>query len=169
MSEIIQPPSLAPYLEQLVELLLDSVNHGASIGFIAPLSSEQARGYWRALEPEVVAGHRKILLAVNAQKLVGSVQLALCTKMNALHRADVEKLMVHTSARKQGLASLLMQYLEQLALAHQRRLLVLDTRKGDVAENLYRARNFQLAGEIPGFAANAEGGFDSTLYFYKAL
>ncbi len=86
-----------------------------------------------------------------------------------MHRAEVEKLMVHTKSRGKGIGKALMLELEEKAKNLNRSLLVLDTRKGDVASKLYEAIGYSLGGEIPNFALSSNGGFDSTLYYYKAL
>ena len=77
--------------------------------------------------------------------------------------------MVHPSARGQGIGKALMLELEHKAKELQKSLLVLDTRKGDVAARLYESIGYAFAGEIPEFASNSDGGLDSTLYYYKLL
>ena len=102
-------------------------------------------------------------------KVIGSVQLSLCGKANGRHRAEVEKLMVHTSERGQGIARQLMAFMEQQAGPLQRSLLVLDTRLGDTASFLYRKLGYIEAGQIPEFALSSTGELDATVYFYKQL
>lgn len=52
------PAALRP---GLVELLIDSVAHGASVGFLDPLSPQDAGAYWRRVE-RAVAEARCVLL-----------------------------------------------------------------------------------------------------------
>jgi ribosomal protein S18 acetylase RimI-like enzyme len=121
-------------LPELVGLLQDAVASGASLGFMPPLSADEARSYWH----EVFDGlckHSRILLAVRReQQIVGSVQLDLVLRKNGLHRAEVQKLMVHRKFRRQGLGRALMTAVEEAARQAGRTLLVLDTRKGDPSE-----------------------------------
>ncbi|HGN9134044.1 TPA: GNAT family N-acetyltransferase [Providencia stuartii] len=77
--------------------------------------------------------------------------------------------MVHTAFRQQGIAKQLLLAVEQVALSHQRTLLVLDTRTGDVAAHLYRQQDYIEVGEIPHFVSNAQQEFESTTIFYKHL
>ncbi|PWF33327.1 GNAT family N-acetyltransferase, partial [Yersinia pestis] len=77
-----------------------------------------------------------------------TVQLVRATKANALHRAEIEKLMVHPKARQQGIAFTLLELVEQYAKQIGLSLLVLDTRTGDVSEQLYRKFGFEYAGLI---------------------
>jgi acetyltransferase len=167
--QIIQLSHINETLEQLSELLIDCVQSGASVGFLPPLTTQQARDYWQQVKSELLAGNRKLLVAKNGEQTVGAVQLALTSKANGNHRAEVEKLMVHTSARGQGLSKALMQALEQLALDNHRELLVLDTRVGDLASTVYRKLGYQEAGQIPNFARSASGKLEATVYFYKQL
>jgi hypothetical protein len=60
---------------QLVELLQDAVDGGASVGFLAPLSDADARQYWTEVFSEVGLQSRIVLAAVQQDEIVGSVQL----------------------------------------------------------------------------------------------
>lgn len=156
-------------LENLSALLTDCVDAGASIGYLPPLSNDLAVLYWREVAATVNAGTRVLLVAKNGKTLAGSVQLSLCTKQNGLHRAEVEKLMVHTNYRRKGVGRTLLNAIEQIAVSGSRRLIVLDTRADDVASNLYRSAGYIEAGRIPEFALSASGKLDGTSIFYKLL
>lgn len=167
--QIIQLSSIEEKLGELQALLIDCVESGASVGFLPPLTKQQSRDYWQQVENELLAGNRKLLVALDGQQIVASVQLALISKANGNHRGEVEKLMVHTSARGQGLSKTLMLALVQLALDNHRELLVLDTRLGDLASTVYRKLGYQQAGQIPNYARSASGKLEATVYFYKQL
>jgi acetyltransferase len=156
-------------IADLIALLQDGVNGGASIGFLPPLSSDEANAYWRDVINDMAHQKRVLLTASQEGVLVGSVQLDLPMKPNATHRAEVQKLIVHHSARRQGIGSKLMNALEVEAKQVGRSLLVLDTRAGDSAEPLYRQHGYTEAGRIPNYARNGEGGLDATVIFYKTL
>jgi len=55
----------------------------------------------------------------------GAVQISYSPKKNGSHRAEVEKLMVHTKFRQRGIAKRLMDEVEHQAQANRRTLLVL--------------------------------------------
>ena len=155
-------------IEPHAALLIDAVDSGASIGFIAPLPHEQAVAYWQGVHQAIQSGH--ILLGAFSQgQLVGSVQLSCSSKANGLHRAEVEKLFVLRSHRGQGIAALLMQAIEEKAKELGRWLLFLDTKHGDTAERLYSRVGYTRVGVIPNFAANSGGGYAGTVFFYKQL
>ena len=155
-------------LDGLCQLLIDSVNGGASVGFLAPLSHDKALHYWQgvfaALGPDLV-----LWVAENDEQVLGSVQLSLCQKENGQHRAEVQKLFVYSSARGGGIASKLMQTLEAYSIQVNRSLLVLDTEAGSNAEKLYRRLQYQRVGEIPNYAKSSGGTLRATAYYYKLL
>nr|WP_218032000.1 GNAT family N-acetyltransferase [Dictyobacter kobayashii] len=117
----------------------------------------------------MAAGTQVLLVARDDEQIVGSVQLALATRANGLHRAEIQKLFVLQSQRRRGIARTLMQAIEEIARARGRTLIVLDTREGDTAEQLYRKIGYIEAGRIPGYALSAAGTLDGTIYFYKIL
>lgn len=157
-------------LDALVELLSDAVDSGASVGYLPPLAREAAVEFWRVAAAEVAAGTRIVIAAHGpGGDIAGVVHLALATKPNALHRAEVQKLLVHRTYRGRGIGRRLMAAVEREALARQRTLLVLDTVKGDVAEGLYERIGYVRAGEIPDYAMGASGQMHSTIVFYKQL
>lgn len=156
-------------LDELIELLQDAVDSGASVGFLPPLSRDAASDYWRSILVDLDSGHRLLLGAVDRSKLVGSVQLELARKPNALHRAEVQRLLVLRSVRRQGIGERLMRQLHDLARQHGRTLLVLDTREGDPSELLYRKLGYARAGAIPGYARSAGGALDATAFYYLSL
>lgn len=156
-------------LDDLVKLLQDAVNSGASVGFLPPLSHEAAREYWRAILVDLGAERRLMLGAWSGARLVGSVQLELAMKPNASHRAEVQRLLVHRSARRQGIGEGLMRQLEEVAQQRGRTLLVLDTRRGDPSELLYQKIGYVRAGVIPSYARSADGALDATAFYYRQL
>ena len=157
-------------IPELAAMLQASVSQGASIGFIMPFSLEQAQAFWCRLLPAIERGERVLLVARDAGRVVGTVQLLLDMPDNGRHRAEVVKLMVHPDARRQGIARNLMLQVQQKAIELQRHLLVLDTLTGDTAEGMYRQLGFQLAGSIPQYARASKGSaLEATSYMYKLL
>ncbi len=160
---------LAEQKRALVQLLVDVVADGASVGFLPPLPEEDAAAYWADVETELAHGHRELLLAERDGLLVGTVQLELARKPNARHRAEVTKLLVHPKARRQGVGWLLLQEVEQLARSHGRTLLYLDTREGDVAELLYARHGYRRVGRIPDYVRDQHGKLEATVVYYRVL
>lgn len=160
---------LDEHLASFAALLRDAVDSGASVGFVPPLAEGETRRYWAAVRTALDGGQRILLAATEDGAVLGSVQLDLPTMPNAGHRAEVMKLMVHRTARRRGIGRALMQALEKEARAANRRLLVLDTRPSDPAEQLYADLGYHRAGVIPRYALSAAGTLESTIYMYREL
>src|SRR5687768_3444347 len=120
--EQVTPARATELLPQLCDLLIDSVQSGASVGFLPPLSRERAEAYWRSVIDQLETPHHVLIVALVHTVLVGSVQLHLAEKPNARHRAEVQKLMVHSRFRRHGFARALMHTAESTTRALHRTL-----------------------------------------------
>jgi GNAT superfamily N-acetyltransferase len=156
-------------LPALTDILLDCVEGGASVSFMAPLSRDKADAFWRGVLDAMARGERIVLVARDtAGTISGTVQAILAQPENQPHRGDVAKMLVHRRARRQGLGEALMRAAEQQALQAGKTLLVLDT-ASDSAERLYRRTGWIECGRIPGYALLPSGEPCATTYFYKQL
>lgn len=160
---------IASALPEFIELLRDSVDGGASVGFLPPLTDAVAHEYWSGVHADVAAGKRIFIVALLDGKMVGSAQLELATRQNSRHRAEVQKVLVHSSYRRRGIGQQLMAELENQAHLAKRTLLVLDTCRGDSGEPLYRKMGYIEVGVIPRYAEIENGGFCDTVIYYKQL
>lgn len=152
---------------RLVELLVATVDAGASVNYLAPMDPRDAEQAWGAWAGEVERGTR-VVLADEAR--TGCVHLALASQPNGRHRAEVQKMLVHPSARRQGLGRALLTAAEEHAVKLGVSLLVLDTEKGGAGEALYETCGWQRVGEIPGFARSSDGSeLVAAVLFYKQL
>jgi acetyltransferase len=156
-------------LDDLIALLQDAVESGASVGFLAPLGREMAAQYWREQVEEVARAKRIILVARKQGRIVGSVQLALASQQNGSHRGEVQRLIVLQAESGQGIGSALMRQLENVARRFGRTLLVLNTRAGYPPESFYCRLGYTLVGQIPGYAQNPDGSFNNTSIMYRHL
>lgn len=156
-------------LHQLSEVLVDCVEGGASVNFMAGFSMARALVFWQQVAQQLQSGERALLVAQDdSGQIVGTVQLALAQPDNQPHRADVNKLLVHRRARQHGVGEALMRAIEDLARAQGKTLLVLDT-ASDAAERLYLRTGWQLCGRIPGYALMPDGAPTGTTILYKSL
>jgi len=165
----LEAPEAAPHLEDLVELLRDSVDTGASVGFLPPLQREEARAYWEDVVAAVGAGSHSLALATVDGRAAGTAQLVEAGKANARHRAEVSKVLVHSAFRRRGIGAALLRALEARARERGKRTLVLDTLEGDSGEQLYQSLGWIRAGVIPEYAQVADGSLRSTVVYYKLL
>lgn len=153
----------------LAEVLIDAVEGGASVSFLAPLSRERAVSFWESVVAGVSRGERALLVARDGDGVVnGTVQLVLAQPENQPHRADIAKLLVHRRARRSGVGELLMREAERVAMVEGKTLLVLDTASDDAAR-LYERLGWNLVGRIPNYALNPDGSPCDTYVYWKAL
>jgi GNAT superfamily N-acetyltransferase len=169
MIERLTPPVSDADLQALARLLVDAVESGAAVSFLSPLTLERAEDWWRGT---ISASHSGaiFLVARDADGIAGSVQLHPAWAPNQPHRAEIAKLLVHRRRRRTGLGIQLMQAVEELALAAGFKLLTLDAKRGEAAEQLYRRIGWTHVGTIPRFALDPDGTtpHDATI-FYREL
>jgi len=165
----LDPAEVPAQLDALAAVLHDCVAGGASVGYMAPFSPEEARDAFAGFAAEVEQGRRLLLAAFAESALVGTVQVILALPPNQPHRAEIAKLLVHRSARRRGIAELLMAGAEAEARAEGKTLLVLDAVSGDDAARLYTRLGWTKVGVVPGFALYPDGRPCDTTIFWKAL
>jgi ribosomal protein S18 acetylase RimI-like enzyme len=165
----LSPQGAEAHLACLSALLLDSVSGGASVSFMADITAADADAFWRETLADMAKGSTMVLTALDGSEVAGAVILQPCLKPNQPHRADVAKLLVHSRARRQGLASALMSAVEARAAQMGRTLLTLDTEAGSGAEPLYVRLGYTKAGEIPDYSLTPDGRLCATAIFYKHL
>ncbi|MGX5220992.1 GNAT family N-acetyltransferase [Pseudomonas segetis] len=165
----VHPESFAHYRPGLVELLFDAVRHGASVGFLADLSEDQAYDYMSLVQAGVNAGNLLLWVVVDNEQVLASVQLELCQKANGRNRAEVQKLLVLHQVRRHGLGQQLMRAVEQEAIKQRRGLLYLDTEAGSTAEAFYRSQGYQRVGELPNYCQSPDGSYSPTAIYFKTM
>jgi acetyltransferase len=152
----------------LAQLLVDAVESGAAVSFLAPLTVARAEAWWRSMlsaaDPRAV-----VLVARDADGIVGTVQFHPAWAPNQPHRAEIAKLMVHRRSRRFGLGTRLMHAIEEEAHQAGFGLLTLDAKRGGAAEHLYRRLGWVHAGTIPEFAFDSDGTPHDAVIFYKKL
>jgi GNAT superfamily N-acetyltransferase len=158
---------LADHKAGLADLLADTVNGGASIGFLAPLDRAEALAWWEERAAETAAGRLAVWAAHDGGRVLGTVSLAFPGKANSRHRAELVKLMVHRDARGRGLGRGLLTTAEGAAAEAGVTLLHLDTETGSPAEHLYRSAGWTAIGAIPDYAASPDGRLRPTTIYYK--
>ncbi len=162
-------PATDTELRALAELLVDAVESGAAVSFVAPLTLEDAIHWWRKT---IDTAHARaiFLVARDGAGIVGTVQLHPAWAPNQPHRAEVAKLLVHRRARRSGLGTRLMREIEDLARRAGFTLLTLDAKRGAAADHLYRRLGWTAVGAIPSYAVDPDGTTPhDAVIFYKQL
>jgi GNAT superfamily N-acetyltransferase len=160
-------PEARDAIPPLAEVLLDCVDGGASVSFMAGATRADAEAFWRR-QAEADDG-RAILVAEDGEGIFGVVQVIPAGVPNQPHRADVAKMLVHRRGRRRGVGEALMRAAEAEAAAMGKTVLVLDTVTGEAGERLYERVGWTRVGVIPDYALLPDGQLCSTTYFYKAL
>ncbi|HEY4333117.1 MAG TPA: GNAT family N-acetyltransferase [Ilumatobacteraceae bacterium] len=154
---------------ELVAVLRDSVDNGASVNFLAGMTDVDGVAFWRASIAEQRDGHRCLVVAELDGSIIGTAMLLLAPQQNQQHRADVAKMLVHSAYRRRGIGAALLAAIESTARAHRRTLLMLDTEKDSAGELLYTTHGWVRYGEVPGHAHRTDGTPWPTSFFYKQL
>jgi len=166
----IRASDLKHVITDLTDVFMDTVNNGAPLGFLPPITRDAARDHWIALLPELQPGNRILLVACNdAGRVVGSGQLLLSQRQNSPHRAELQKLFVARSVRGRGVGASLVLALHHVARQNGRTLITLSTRSGESAEEFYKALGYKEAGVIPGWTIGCDGELYDHVTLYQEL
>jgi GNAT superfamily N-acetyltransferase len=166
---VLEAPIDDAALDQLASVLIDCVEGGASVSFMAPFTQEDGLAFFRKVAASVACGDTVLLAAKLGERIVGTVQLGLDTPPNQPHRADVKKMLVHRTARSRGIGAALMAAVEDEAKRRGRWLLVLDTVPGMSGYRLYQRAGWTEVGTIPDYALLPDGRLCDTAVFWKRL
>lgn len=170
MIRVLTPCEAQTRRDALIALLVDAVEHGASVNFVWPMTRAKAAAWWDEALASHARGERLILVAEEGEDIVGTVQLVPAPQENQHFRADVAKMLVHSQARRKGLGAALLQATEDEASAIGRTLLTLDTETDCAGEHLYARAGWIKFGEVPGYATFADNsGRSPASFFYKQL
>lgn len=164
------PDEIRANADALAEVLVDCVDGGASVNFMAGLTLERARAFWLRTADAAADDDRALFIATRESdgEIVGTVQMIPTGIENQPHRGEVAKMLVKRSARRNGLGATLMRAAEEAALDAGRTLLILDTASDD-AERLYAALGWIEAGRIPDYALMPDGAPCASIFFYRQL
>lgn len=75
-------------VDDLAELLTEAVANGAGLGYHTAPPHEEAARAWRSWLREASAVRRVVLVARQANRIVGTVQVDFARAQNAAHRAE---------------------------------------------------------------------------------
>jgi GNAT superfamily N-acetyltransferase len=165
----IDPQEAKRLLQPMSALLHDAVAHGASVNFMADFTLAEAANYWSKQIAGLTNCDRIWLVAEEADVLVGTVMCVFAGQPNQPYRADISKMLVHSSQRRRGIGEALMHRIENEALNAGKALLVLDTSAGGAGDRLYRRCGWTAVGTIPGYAYTTNGKPEGATFFYKEI
>jgi GNAT superfamily N-acetyltransferase len=167
--EALDPASYDDAIEGLGALLKDAVDGGSSVNFLAGATLQETAAWWASRSGAVADGTTTVFVVRHGRRIVGSTLLERSRNPNSPHRAEIGKVIVHRSMRRQGLGRALMEAAEEQARAEGRWMLILDTVTGSAAAALYESLGWVTVGTIPGYALNVWGEPEAATYYYKDL
>lgn len=167
--EALDAPAYRQAIDGLAALLVDAVDSGAGVQYMAGVTIDQASEWWASRIDGVEAGMVVPFVARDGARIVGSTVLLYAWNPNSPHRGEISKVLVHSSARRLGLGRQLMAAAEARARDDGRWLLVLDTVTSSDADAFYRSLGWREVGVIPDFALQPDGALTPTTVFYKDL
>jgi GNAT superfamily N-acetyltransferase len=156
-------------LGELSDILVDAVAHGASVNFMAGLSSDEARAFWLNQMSGIADGGKRLFVGDDGERLVATVLLTFAPQSNAPHRAEIGKMLVLSSVRRQGIGRRLLAAAEEAAHLAGRTLLMLDTETGSAGDMLYRSCGWIEIGRVPDHSFRTDGRLAETTLFYKKV
>jgi GNAT superfamily N-acetyltransferase len=151
----------------LRDLLVDVVDNGGAVHFMAPLAPEVAASFWDGALTSMARDERLIFAALDDGLLVGTVSVILKSPPNAPHRAEIAKMMTLSTHRRRGIARALLRHAEHAGLKRGKTLLTLDTAAEGGSSALYESEGFVFVGAIPGYAYWPHDGLCATHFYYK--
>jgi ribosomal protein S18 acetylase RimI-like enzyme len=153
----------------LRDLLVDVVDHGGAVHFMAPLAPAEADAFWDGVMDSMACGERLVFGAFDNGVLAGTVTVILKSPPNAQHRGEIAKMMTLSSHRRRGIARALLRHAEREGLKRGKTLLTLDTAAEGEAAALYESEGFVYCGTVPDFAVWPYGGSCATKFYYKQM
>ncbi|MGL5138850.1 MAG: GNAT family N-acetyltransferase, partial [Beijerinckiaceae bacterium] len=112
---LLSPAEIEQALPVLAALLVDAVEHGDSVNFMAGFTFAEAEAYWRRQLDGFRQGDRIWLAAEAEGQIVGMVMCIFAPQPNQPYRADISKMIVHSSQRNRGFGAALMTGIERAA------------------------------------------------------
>src|SRR3546814_15854851 len=90
-------------LEELFDILVDAVAHGASVNFMAGFSHDEARVFWRNQFHGIAKGQMHLFVGEVGGRLLATSMLMFASHPNARHRHELDKILVNSPAQQPGM------------------------------------------------------------------
>ncbi|KAH8658280.1 acyl-CoA N-acyltransferase [Xylariales sp. PMI_506] len=178
ITEIRSPGQIARFrtsLRLLLQLCVNPEPANSSIGFRAPLSDEEADAYWDHVSHQLGQSPKSLYLFVltsfpDSEEVLATIQIVTVHKETHKHRAEVAKLLVHPLARRKGIATTIMDYIEEFCRdSLGKEMLTLDTASETPAKDFYFRMGWSHWGTCPEYAEYADGRRCNAMFFIKFI
>lgn len=155
--------------EEFAALLRDAVEDGGTVGFILPVTDDKLDRYWAGVAREMEAGERELLAALEDGKVIASMQISYSKVESTRHRADLQKLIVHSSERRRGIARALLVHALESMHALGLVMYTITTFHGGPAESLVRSLLFTRYGVMPHYGLTPDGKLHDASMHYISI
>ena len=165
-----------PSLRCLLQACVNDEPAVSSIGFLHPLSDQNATDYWLRLFPSVIGPNSPTMLLIATypgaadSSVVATVQIARMTKETNNYRGEIRKLLVHPAYRRSGVGRQVIGEVERIARDELGlEMLMLNTPTGTPARDFYLRLGWHEWGICPVYVKYADGRKGDCRFFLKML
>lgn len=137
---------------QLLRLMNRTLEEETTIGFPGPLDEQTGQVLMRAMDGDVKAGKRHVLVAIKAGVVVGQLILTPNGSPNHRHIVELTRGTIHPSFRGGGLALLAFQEVANKCVELGRELICLDVRAGTMAAMWWQHFGFRPYGLLADYS-----------------
>ncbi|KAF2152593.1 acyl-CoA N-acyltransferase [Myriangium duriaei CBS 260.36] len=174
---IFHPDQHQHLLAEIARIHVHSIEEdGVCLVFLPPFHKDSdgtdpvVLKFWQEHIVEVRQDRAVIIMQLAGSRVAGVVVLRMPVTQTGSFRGEVEKLIVSPDFRRQGIATRLMEALENEAKSRGRTLLQLGTTEGYPAQQMYPKLGYIEYGRIPEHAISPTTGKRlSNIFFYKNL
>ena len=168
--ERLDAEAAADALPALAALLVDAVADGAALGFLAGLGAQEAEAWWsREVLPDLASGRAELLAAFDGDHLLGAALLRPDPRPAAQGVAALTGLVVHTRARRRGVARALLAEVEAGSAAGGRTLLLTEVPSRSAAEAVIGSAGWSRIGRVAERLRHPDGTPVGTALFERRL
>ncbi len=150
-------------------LLGDAINDGGCVGFLLPVQADKLDRYWNGVAREMEAGEREVMAALENGRVIGALQIAYEKAESVRHRADLQKLIVHSTERRRGIARALLVHALERMPALGLVMYTITVAKAGPAEMLVRSLLFTRYGVMPHYGLTPDGKLHDASQYYISL
>ena len=159
-----------PYAKPMRPLAVEHLSPAAARSAIRPLANlVEDETFWQNVARAVAKNEKIVCAAWYLGTLSGVLILDLPAMANTRHRADLTLVHVNASARRIGLASMLLATAEQTALGHARVLVTVRADAGGTGERFLRSAGYHQSGQLPGYKRTEDGQPIDSIEFWRTL
>lgn len=164
------PSMTADLIDELVDVWVDVVNAGGTVGFAAPTDAATVRPAAEAHARGVGDGSQDLVVARDEDgRVAGFGFLERNDMAITAHWASVARLQRRVDLVGRGVGAMVLTALEDIAAERGVTLMTLSVREHSGRERFYQSQGYRIDGRLPGRLRMADGSALASVYLSKAL